>query len=916
MAKRRMSGVSEKSYVFVIAKLRDFPRAAWGRFFVLCALLFVWHCADNPASAPRPLPLSIGCDTVVLIHDSLKISLSAPEAVARGVKYLWFIDVPRSVDTASDSVVAKVFSIADTGRHCVVARAIDKKGTASLPDTAYFTVGYRRPVLTLRADTAVAVGARYALGFSGAEGDSRISEYQWYIDDPQKRQTTVDTVLSWTWGLADTGRRVIVAQAIDGDGVRSYPDSLVVRVTFLRPVVQPLSDTSVKVNDTLELRVSASDPVSHIVKYRYYFDTPAAAVTTTDSVLRAAWPPADTGRHVFVVTAISADSVESYPDTVRIAVTYQRPHVRLLADSVAATSDTVRMMAQASDADGRIDHYLWSIDGIGTLWITTRDSLLSWVFGGLGESFHTVRLIAVDNDGFASTTDSVRIHVILKLPVVRLGAKDTAVYINQNLKLKAMVVSTISPIAHYRWMIDGRQLSQSASSDTVTLRWGVAEAGSHLISLTAVDVDSLESLPDTMLVKVSTGSISIAPLHDTTISSLDTLRITCKASSGTPGDTAVNYFWNFSGSAAWEDSTSTPSHTLVYGGRGTVKVTIGARDNIGFLAVASFTVTFNRPPDSIMVTSPAPADTFVLTQRVPSCVVPFAYSASDPDNDSIVYSLSWGSAADSLSLAYQGKNQAFSVTVTRPGQYFWRLTARDAFGQTRTKSGTVIVVREYRICFIGHSIIVGMMGDGIVGGFRGGVLDSLRKTLGKYERLKAVGPYTTPFMSRSLVDDSCMAISGTMAREIYFMLMYDWPKLSADIWVLMIGVNGEYTGYELSYTPKLMDLMISRNMGGRLYVLNGTPLTPDMVTHNNNLPYFNWVIADAIQARDSVATFGSQRSHVFQVDAFAAMTKGGLLDSTLIADNVHPTQEGYNRLRDAIVAAMKKSNPFAIPKNP
>jgi lysophospholipase L1-like esterase len=1160
---------------------------AWWLLIVAGALLCFQQCSDNPASVPKSLSLHARGDTVVSVHDSLRIYLTVPDAAARGVGFRWFIDTPHRIDSVSDSIITTVFSIADTGKHCLVVKAIDKDGIVSAPDTFWFTVTYSRPVVTLFADSLVSIGASYTVRFVVVDADHRIAYYSWYIDNLSNSRVSTDTVVSWAWNiadtgmhriiaravdrdsvrsypcslavrvtysrpavtlyadslvsvgapftvrfvgvdadhqiayyswyidnannsrvsmdtvvtwawniadtgvhriiaravdrdsvrsypcslavrvtynrpavrlngnaiayvgapysvhlsstdaanriagyiwyvddslkyraaadtilvlswtLADTGRHVVGAWAINRDSVRSYPDSLVVQVKYLRPIVTPLPDRSVKIHDTLVLHLSASDPISHVVKYRYYFDNPALSVTTSDTVVKRIWSVADTGRHRFMVTAINADSIESYsdlsyinvtysrpkvlhpsdtivkvndtlvlhftaydqitpiigyryfiddakawiatgdsivrtvwhvadsgshvfvveainkdsiaslPDTFHVAVTYERPQVTLRADTLAAITDTVKLTAHASDGDGRIDHYLWSIDGLGSQWLATPDSSLHWLFGGIGESFHTVRVIAVDNDGFASGADSVRIHITLNRPQVRLPAKDTAMYANQDLKLKATVVSTIRPIAQYRWMVDGRLQPQSITSDTITLRWSASAAGAHLVSLTVKNSDSVESLPDTMLVRVSSGSITIAPLRDTTILSRDTLKIVCKATSDNPGSTIVKYLWGFSGAAVWDDSTILPNHALAYSGKGAVRVSVGARDNMGLLAMATFTVTFNRPPDSVVVRTPRNGDTLLLSQRAPTCTVPFSFSASDPDNDSIVYSLSWGPAADSMVQVYQGKNQSSAITVTRPGQYFWNVSARDPFGQTRTANGTVTAIREYRICFVGHSIIVGMMGDGISGGFRGGVLDSLRKTLGKYERLKVVGPYTSPFMSRSKVDDSCMAISGTTAPEIYLMLYYDWPQLAADIWVLMIGVNDAYSGTELRYSSMLMDVMISRNPAGRLYVLNGTPLTPEMVVHNANLPYFNIAIADSIRVRDSVATLGTKKSHVFQVDAFTAVTKNnGQLDSTLIADNVHPNQKGYNKLRDAIFTVMKKSIPPAILKNP
>jgi lysophospholipase L1-like esterase len=765
-----------------------------------------------------PLTVKVTADSAVAIYDTLKIRVAVPDAGVWGVRYIWFIDSPSPADTTTDSVLTKVFSVADTGRHRIVVRAVDRSGRTS----------------------------------------------------PE--------------------------------------NSLYVNVTCSHPHLVPLPDTSVKVNDTLVLHFSAYDSVSPIAGYRYYFDNPNASRSMTGTTIVTFWRVADSGRHVLVVTAKNQDSVRSLPDTAIITVTYCRPKVRLLADSVVKINDTLTLEAQASDSDGTIDHYLWSIDGAGTTWFSTQKDSLRWVFGGTAESFHIIRVVAVDNDGLVSYADSVRVHVRLERPVVLFSQKDTTIYADRDLKLKATAFDSNGSIAEYRWMLDGRLLTQSLHNDTVTLRWGAGQAGTHLVTVTAVDNDSLESPQDSVLVTVLPGTPLVAPIHDTTISSLDTLKITCHASD--PNGTIVKYLWNFSGTG-WDDSTADSSHTLFYSGSGTVKVVVGARDNDGLVSTAAFTVTFNRPPDSIAVSTSALNDTIVLPQTTPSCTVSFVYSAHDPDNDITGYSLSWGHAMDSLSSVYQGPNQSAQVAGVYPGRYFWRLEARDSWGHVRADSGTVIVIRQYRICFIGHSIVVGVEGDGIVGGFRGGVLDSLRKTLGPYERLKAVGPTTTTYMSRSAADDSCMAIIGARAKDLCN-TMTAFPSLTADIWVLMIGVNDSYNPQELSFTAVLMDILISRNLTGRLYVLNGNQLPSTYYTANYWLPSFNQGVTDAIATREA------EGYSVFQVDAYTALSdSSGQYDSTLFsADGVHPNQNGYDRLRDTIFSTMENSNPLVIPKTP
>jgi len=171
--------------------------------------------------------------------------------------------------------------------------------------------------------------------------------------------------------------------------------------------------------------------------------------------------------------------------------------------------------------------------------------------------------------------------------------------------------------------------------------------------------------------------------------------------------------------------------------------------------------------------------------------------------------------------------------------------------------------------------------------------------------VKAVGPMTSAFMTRSTVDDSCLAVSAIRAKDLYNMITA-LPSLTADIWVLMIGANDGYNPQEQTFTTALIDVMYMRNPTGRIYVLNGEPLS------NYWVPSFNQNLTDAIAAR--VAGGYS----VFQVDANAALTdsSGYYNDPTLFYDGVHPNQKGYDRLRDTIFSTMENSIPPVIPKNP
>jgi hypothetical protein len=410
---------------------------------------------------------------------------------------------------------------------------------------------------------------------------------------------------------------------------------------------------------------------------------------------------------------------------------------------------------------------------------------------------------------------------------------------------------------------------------------------------------------DTMTITVKKGGPVLIPLHDTTISSTDTLHIACQASDS--NGTIVKYLWNFSGSTSWTDSTTVGSHLLTYAGSAQVQCVVGARDNHGLIGTDTFTVKFIRPPDSLVVMIPQPCDTIFIQQKTPACSLSFSFGAVDSDLNPLTYSLSWGINATSLAVVYQGPNQSVQISGVAPGSYCWKVLAWDSFGHVISKSGSVLVLRQYLIGFVGHSIVAGLNGDGINGGFRGGVLDSLRFHLGPYERVKPVGPVTPPLMSRSIVDDSCLALISATGFEVWQSLYSIATQLTADIWVLMTGVNDDYEPIGLQYAISIMDLMHQRNPDSRIYVLDGLPRPTSDPYATYWLPYFNQGLADTIQVRQAAGT------HVSMVEIDSALCPHGIFTNTFLSDSVHPNQAGYDTLVRYIYTTMKKSTPTAIP---
>jgi hypothetical protein len=864
-----------------------------------------FFCDKNPA-APDPLSITTYGDSVVMIHDTLSFRVSVPDAATRGVRYIWLFDNQTTPDTTGDSTYSRICSVADTGNHCAIVKALDRDGTLSPTDSIRFRVAYQKPFFMLAADLFGWVSVPCTVQFIARKGSSSIDRLFWYRNDPQSVKATIDSVAIWTWKISDTGMQKIVAWAMDRDSLRSQRDSITVSVSASRPVLRPLRDTSIKINDTLAITLSAYDQRLPINGFTYFVDYADSVKVAIDSTIKIVWRLSDTGTHRLVVRAENSALMSSASDTAVITVTCRHPRVLLLADSITGIYDTCLFTAQANDSDGTVVEYQWSIDGAP--WIITRTSTLSWRFAGNKASSHIVRAFVADNDGLPSDTAMAVVRTSLMRPTVTLRPADTAILAHRNILLRAVPFDTNGTISAITWRVDGREVGQSRASDSLDLSFSVSDSGKHSIVCSVLDNDSLESFPDSTIVQVLPGTPVIHAMNDTTISSLDSLPLTCTAVDSN-GSIAM-YLWDFDGSG-WSDSTTEPRFLLRYDGRRNVRILVAARDNDGLLAVDTVAVAFNRQPDSILIHSPEiPYDTCMLSIVAPVHELIFDYASIDPDNDSIVYTVSWGASPDSLTPVYEGRSQACTLAIKDEGIYSWRIVARDSWGNIRERAGTYVALKEYRICFIGHSIVAGYGGNDSVGGFRGGLLDSLRKTLRPTACLKAVGTRLTPHMSRSSVDDSSLAISATKAFDIYTLLNSEAAALSADLWVLLIGCNGEFNSTERYYANLIMDIMVNRNSDARIYVLNSPPLDTMFTVHAANLPGFNQFIADSVAAK------AARGAHTYLVDAYSTLTVNGKYNKPWYSDYVHPNQTGYNRLSNAIYTIMKSSSPPAIPPEP
>lgn len=148
------------------------------------------------------------------------------------------------------------------------------------------------------------------------------------------------------------------------------------------------------------------------------------------------------------------------------------------------------------------------------------------------------------------------------------------------------------------------------------------------------------------------------------------------------------YYW---GKAANElnDTTLIPTYNITATNGGRVKIywAVSDYDNL-MSSTDSFSVFFNRPPESLLINIPA-ADDFIEYSRNKKVV---NYSAFDPDGteDSLFYKLYLGKEIDLLEEMYFGSDTTFEIeTLCSLDSFAYRLKVVDRFGDSAEISGII-----------------------------------------------------------------------------------------------------------------------------------------------------------------------------------------------------------------------------------
>ncbi len=281
------------------------------------------------------------------------------------------------------------------------------------------------------------------------------------------------------------------------------------------PVVDAGNNRTITLpTNSISLSGSATDSDGTVVKYQWtQLSGPAATLTGTTTKTMKVYDMLE-GIYVFRLTATDDKGASASDDmqvTVRPANIF--PIVDAGADVVIDLPvSAVELNGQASDPDGFIASYAWTMVSGGTLTMTGAATTTLNV-ASLTEGTYVFRFTATDNRGASSSDDvQVTVHAAKTLenifPVASAGPNMTIEWPTNSVTIYGSGQDADGTIVSYSWMKAKGGSATLIGENTPTLQVRDLEIGSYYFRLTVTD-DRGATHSDMMLLNVKDGSTSI-----------------------------------------------------------------------------------------------------------------------------------------------------------------------------------------------------------------------------------------------------------------------------------------------------------------------------------------------------------------------------------------------------------------------
>ncbi|MBL6448895.1 tandem-95 repeat protein [Fulvivirga sp. 29W222] len=523
---------------------------------------------------------------------------------------------------------------------------------------------------------------------SGTDADGTIASYGWtQVSGPSTATLSGETTADLSANNLIEGVYTFQLTVTDDQGA-SGSDNVNVTITALNtpPVVNTGADVNLVLpTDNVDITGTATDNDGTIASTQWtQISGPAASFTVSGNIISITGLTA--GTYIFRFSATDNDG-DSAQDDVEIVVTASNvlPTVNAGPDkNVTLPTNSINLTGTASDSDGSIVSYSWSIIS-GPIATLANQNTTTVTVSDLTEGSFTLRFTATDNDG-GSKSDQAIITVnpaaTNQVPTAEAGSNLSITLPTNFVTISGSGSDTDGSIASYNWTKkSGPSAGTLSNNTTPTLTVSGLIEGTYVFTLMVTDDDGATDMDD-VTVTVNPEAVNQSPTSkagsDITLV-LPTNSTNIVGAGSDPDGTIVSYSWSQASgpTAATLSGASNPTVTVNDLVEGTYTFSLTVQDDDGasdddYVNVIVQPETVNQKP-----TANAGLD---KTLVLPTNTINIVGSGSDVDGSitNYLWTRISGPAADLTNTS----TPTMTASNLLEGQYKFRLTVTDDDGDT------------------------------------------------------------------------------------------------------------------------------------------------------------------------------------------------------------------------------------------
>ena len=529
-----------------------------------------------------------------------------------------------------------------SGNYTITVSVVDGKGGSVSKQTNIAVLNTNRPPIftAIMADTTVSELQQLTFDYNATDPDNDAIKYFLQNAPAGMAIDSTNGIMKWVPGTSQSGNYSFVIFAKDANGGNvSRQTAITVLNNNQSPVfTNVMGDTTVNKGEQLTFDYNASDPDNDAVTFFLQNAPPGMTIDTASGLMK--WTPAliQIGNHSFTIFAKDNNGGLVSRQTAITVLNNNHPPVftSVMGDTTLNEDQQLSFDYNASDPDNDPVKYYFLNAPSGML-IDSISGILSWKPNFSQSGSYSFVVAAIDiNGGYVSKQTNITVRNVNRPPSFTLVIPETT-YTEPGLNTKFTFTGQDPDNDTLTFTVveapNGAGITLSGQ-----LSWTptVAQVGTHrlIIKMTDASIGVFDTSYFVVTIKNS-APVFTATLNDTTISETQTLSFTYKAfdkendslfyslgslSSQPPAGLTLSV----NGQLSW-----TPDYTQA--GIYTVIVVLKDRQFSVLDTVKITVLNKNRVPQ--FVAKLPDLVTFV------DSLVTFKYSAVDPDNDNLTFSL-------------------------------------------------------------------------------------------------------------------------------------------------------------------------------------------------------------------------------------------------------------------------------------